>query len=183
MYLDSLQNNANLKYIKLNGTDLEGFQTDTRTYTIELEDTLTGLPEITAEPLSGKSAVSIQLPDDLPGNAIITVKAINGFTLSYTLKFSVVSGIEARAQPAFDFDVLNNPFGDELHIKALHFIHSEPLTITLYSITGQRVLIKKLESALEKEIISIPTNQIPTGVYICCLMQGNNASQQKVLKE
>ncbi len=183
LYLDSLQNNAELKYIKLNDTDLEGFQSNIKIYTIELKDTLTPFPTITTEPLSDKAVVSIELPNQVPGNATLTVTAINGFTVKYTLKFSLVTGIHEKTLPAFDFNILNNPFDEVLHIKTINLIPSESLEIALYNLAGQRVLFKKLENTLAKELISIPTTYIPTGFYICSLMQGNNAIQQKAIKK
>ena len=122
LYLDSLQNNAELKFIKLNGTEIEGFQAYARTYTIELEDTSTAIPAITAEPLSDKSVVSIEVPDQVPGNATIAVKAVNGFTFTYTLKFTVkVTLVEKTILPALGVNILNNPFDKELNINVVNF--------------------------------------------------------------
>ena len=182
LYLDSLQNNAELKYIKLNDIDLEGFQSNIKTYTIELEDTLTPFPSITAEPLSDKAVVSIELPDQIPGNATITVTAINGFTVKYTLKYSLVTGLDEKTLTAFNFHILNNPFDDELYIKTINPIPSESMEIALYNLAGQRILLKKVVHSAEKELICIPTEYIPTGFYICCLTQGSSSIQQIVIK-
>jgi len=183
LYLDSLQNNAELKYIKLNGIEIEGFQPYTRTYNIEFEDTLTAIPAITAEPLSDKAVISIEVPAQVPGNATITVKAINGYSLKYTLIFSVVTtNIEETTFSALDMNVLNNPFDETLNIKAVSLIHSEPLEIALYGITGQRIIFEKLENTYPNEWINIPTNHIPTGIYVCRLRQGKNTVQQKLVK-
>jgi pectinesterase len=181
LYLDSLQNNAGLKYIKVNGVDIEGFNQYTKSYNIELQDTLTN-PVITAEPLSDKAAMTIEEPVQLPGNATITVKAINGFTFKYTLEFVVPTKVEKTAIPVFNMQVLNNPFNETLNIKAENLTGSEPLEISFYSLTGQMVLFKKLENASPCQLINIQAAHIPCGVYLCSIRQGTNTVQQKVVK-
>ena len=57
------------------------------------------------------------------------------------------------------------------------------MEIALYSLTGQKILYKRLENTCPKELISLQTNHIPRGVYICSMRQGNNTIQQKILKK
>jgi pectinesterase len=182
LYLDSLQNNAGLKYIKVNGIDIEGFNENIKTYTIELQDTSTSNPVISAEPLSDKAVMSIEEPVQIPGNATITVKAINGFTFKYTLKFVVPTKVEKTAITVFNMEVLNNPFNEILSIKAGNLTGSEPLEIALYSLTGQIVLFKKLQNVYPFQLINIQTTHIPCGIYLFSIRQGNNTVQQKVVK-
>ncbi len=75
LFMDSINLNADIASLKLNGEDLPDWDPSTHTYFIELPEDITDVPLIEATAVNPLSSVEIEYPDDLPGFAEVTILA------------------------------------------------------------------------------------------------------------
>lgn len=84
---------ATLSEIKINGNQIIGFQKPVTNYTVEIPEFSAQLPNITAVPTCANAHVTISLPDNLPGTAVIAVTSEDGTqTGTYSIQFNTIPG-------------------------------------------------------------------------------------------
>lgn len=92
------KDDATLKAITVNGTDLEGFDAATLTYNVELPYGTATAPEVSATATSDKANVAITQATSATGTATITVTAEDGTTTkTYTITFTVAASVSTDA--------------------------------------------------------------------------------------
>ena len=92
------KDDATLKAIKVDGTDLEGFDAATTEYNVELPYGTTTAPVVSATATSDKANVAITQATSATGTATILVTAEDGTTTkTYTINFSVSASVSTDA--------------------------------------------------------------------------------------
>lgn len=94
-------------------------------------------------------------------------------------QFVVVDNASGTSNIPKDSDVLlyPNPVGeDEFLLKSIHVINS----YEVISISGERIMINKLDSNLKE--VRIKISQIPVGVYIIKIESGDNRIYKKLIR-
>jgi pectinesterase len=184
LYLDTLQNNADLKSLAVSELPVEDFDPAVKTYTLELSDTVTQVPEISAESLSPKATVEIIYPDTLPGNASVVVTAINGFTSTYTVKYKLAAGTGSpEKKPGSEVTLMSNPFRNELRLKLNEKSTSGPVQLSLISMNGTLVASRTYQDYLVGESLILETASLNPGIYICRVTTGKLVTHVKVIRE
>ena len=90
MYLDSINTDARIASLLLNGEPIEGWDPSVYEVSVEIGSDPHEMPELTATAVNPLSEVNITHPDQLPGFSEITVLANDGGTHStYRVYFSV----------------------------------------------------------------------------------------------
>jgi len=88
-----LSDNANLKSLSSNGISVEWFDVNTLTYNVVLPNGTTTVPTVTAVADNSAATVQITQASSPRGTAKIVVTAEDETTKTYTIKFSVVVGV------------------------------------------------------------------------------------------
>jgi len=79
---------ATLERIEYDGKKVKGFDKDTTSYVIELDDD-DHIPVVSAVASSSKAKVTVTQATDIPGTAKIVVKAEDGTTKTYKIRFVI----------------------------------------------------------------------------------------------
>ncbi len=92
------KDDATLKAITVDGTDLEGFDAATTEYNVELPYGTTTAPEVSATATSDKANVAITQATSATGTATIVVTAEDGTTTkTYTINFTIATSVSTDA--------------------------------------------------------------------------------------
>ncbi len=183
LFTDSLQNNADLKYIEVDGTPIEDFDAGTKVYYIEIPDTTSVSPVVTTECLAAYASYEVKYPDEWPGNVLIPVTALNGFTQTYQVRFKLVPMDIAMHKTSMDITLLQNPVGDEMSFKLSQIDSDETLNISVLSLNGKLLVSQNVDHPASGQLLSIDTSSLVPGVYVCSLSQGQNFVYEKVVKQ
>lgn len=183
LFSDTLQNNADLKSLNVYETPIEEFDPSDNYYVIELPDTTAVMPVISAEPLAPHANVSIEYPGSLPGNAQVSVTAINGFSLTYTVRFEVATGLESGIFEPPLVQVLGNPVSDHLRIRITGISGPVPLVVSLYAVNGTLAGTQTFSSYMEGSELAIDTSSLLPGMYLCRITAGSGMLLEKIIKQ
>jgi len=169
---DTLQNNADLKSLEVYGESVGDFDPSDIYYVIELPDTTTVMPVITAVSLAPHATLSVEYPDTLPGNARVRVTAVNGFELTYTVKFELPTGVGSGIVPAPGVEILGNPVRERLRLRLSGISTPGLVAVALFAVNGSRVGIHTFQNYLPGSEINIGTSSLIPGLYLCRITGG-----------
>ncbi|MFZ4521289.1 MAG: alpha/beta hydrolase fold domain-containing protein [Bacteroidales bacterium] len=89
---NTINSDATLSDIAVNGVTVAGFSSGTLTYNVELPYGTMTVPSVTATPTFGLATVAITPASSLPGSTILLVTAQDGITqLTYTVLFTIAT--------------------------------------------------------------------------------------------
>ena len=88
-----------------------------------------------------------------------------------------VTGIDLRNNTDGGFDVYPNPFSQELNIRSNEKLRS--IDVSMYNSQGQLILFNQAHNA---ENFTVPTEQLPAGVYFLNVKSGDAIQSIKVVK-
>lgn len=178
---DEQYNNAYLSSLKYNQETLIGFDPTITSYSVELPAEIQDIPEIYATTQSAKAEIdTIIYPESLPGTVTIKVTASNGFTLTYRIIFSIAATAIMDTKSEEKISLYFNQENDFLQIKGsevdgeLHFV--------LFSLTGVKLLDKKLFSQGHFLDEQIDVSHLENGIYVYLIQAGNQRISGKVIK-
>lgn len=85
---DSESDDATLQSLEFGGKTIKGFDKDTTSYVVELDDD-EFIPVVSAVASSSKAKVSVTQATDIPGTAKVVVTAEDGTTMTYKVRFVI----------------------------------------------------------------------------------------------
>ncbi len=92
---ENLSKDATLSDLQVNGVTIDGFDSETFAYSIELEESVTTVPTVTATTTDGNASVVIEDAISLPGSSKVIVTAEDGTTeRNYSIEFTYPEGTE-----------------------------------------------------------------------------------------
>lgn len=170
----NLSSDATLFDLLLSGTTVDGFNSDTLNYGIELPQSTTTIPEITAVANDEKATVTIIQATTLPGTAEISVIAEDGTALTYTVTLNLATSIDDKVFS--EVKVYPNPIKEnlELYIPTLYSLEQ----ISLYDNSGRSIFIKLIDT--ESTNYHFNTANLVQGVYFLDIKLSNG--QNKIFK-
>ncbi len=130
---------ASLSDLQVDGTTVAGFDPGTLTYSVELAQGTTDVPEVTATPTDGNASVVVNAAAALPGTSTVVVTAEDGtttqtYSVEFTLATSVVNNSFENAKMYVSNDMLRIETDRE-------FVNG---TVEVYDMTGSRLMVKQL---------------------------------------
>jgi ribosomal protein L14 len=163
---------ARLDDAQMDGTSVEGFDSDTFEYDINLPSNTTDVPEITGIPMDENAIVVVEPTMELPGTTIVDVFGQD--LLSHNrYEFNFTLGVGVNNLAAKQVKVYPNPVSDILYIKNL----PENSSVRVADMSGRTIAVynaNELSSELQ-----INTSEYENGVYTLFLTIDN----QKVVKK
>ena len=90
---------------------------------------------------------------------------------------AVTTGIDPRDETDGGFDVYPNPFSQELNIHSNEKLRS--IDVSMYNSQGQLILFNQVHNV---ENFTVPTEQLPAGVYFLNVKSGDAIQSIKVVK-
>ncbi len=132
---------ASLSDIMVDGESIADFSADVMSYTVELPQSTTVVPTVTATATDANATVEVTNAADLPGTTTIDVTAEDGTTtMTYSVEFTLATTVSI-----FDAENIN------LFSKngMLHVIADENITnssLNVFDITGRKILSTNIVS-------------------------------------
>jgi hypothetical protein len=124
-----------------------------------------------------------------PGTMIVNNE--NGNTTTYPITGlrswsfgnNVTTGISSLAVEGKSFITLHpNPVTNQLHIQ-YESVSEAYVQLRITDIQGRLILRKTISSHYGTNDANINVEQLPQGIYICCLRNGNELATQKFIKQ
>ncbi len=79
--------------------------------------------------------------------------------------------------------VYPNPFDDYVNIQLNTMFPNESINYSLYDLLGRKILSDTLESTSELNNITIPTNNLVSGIYLVKILHNNKQKSFKIIKK
>ncbi|ASB49864.1 cadherin-like beta sandwich domain-containing protein [Alkalitalea saponilacus] len=101
--------NATLSEVLVDGVELEGFAPHILSYVIDIDDTVTEVPEVLAAATNTNSTVVINPAESLPGITTIVVTSENGeYSTTYKIEFYNAEADASLSEIVVDGDILED---------------------------------------------------------------------------
>ena len=167
----ALSDDATLSDLKIDGTTVTDFDPATLTYNVTLAAGTTVVPTVTATTNHANATMVITNATSTQGSTIVVVTAEDGTELTYTINFSVGSGVtNANAQTFKVFPTLTSNY----------FVVQTPegeSKISMYDITGK--MVERLITYSKETKIMAPR----PGMYILVIETSETVQTFKVMKK
>jgi hypothetical protein len=95
--------------------------------------------------------------------------------------FTETKKVNRVIEPQFEVTVFPNPVSDKTTVSLDNTL-GEEIQIEIYDLTGQLVYQQKMISEFGNQEISLPLQQLNTGVYLLTLRSGNHVVNTKISK-
>ena len=128
---------AYLADIKVGGVSIPGFRPDSLEYNIQLDSSVTTVPQITWEVDHYFATATLSGTGDIPSTSTIVVTAEDGTQMTYTLNFSTSTGIGNTI--ANSIRVYPNPVSDMLNVVVPDL--NSKMDITISNMLGQKIMM------------------------------------------
>ena len=172
-----VSSNASLSEIKVNGETIEGFNSTIFDYAMELSGGAIEIPQVEATANEISATVVITQANSTSGIAEIIVTAADGSQQTYTIQFSVVSGIDNLKLSAII--IWPNPVIERLNVQVP--VSLSVSSIALFSQTGQLVY-KQLKFLYNNPLI-IEMSDLAIGIYTVQIVDiDRNRRIEKIVK-
>jgi hypothetical protein len=159
---------AHLNSITVNGELLEGFDSDTYTYNIELPEGTTEVPVVEAQLMDENGTKVIVPANALPGSTTIDTYGEDLAThLTYTVNFTIATGMNKNTVE--NLSVYPNPSTGKIFIAGSDIDH-----VKVYSLTGK--VVYEQNSVVNN---TVDLTGLENGIYLMTLVDRN---QQTVTK-
>ena len=169
---------ATISSIKINGEELEGFNSAVLNYQYTVDAGMDLLPEVFCIPGDSNSSVEITGCAEPPAQGesctiTIRITAEDGITmLEYSIVIiNVTSSVKEEMELMLFYP---NPVGDNLYVAATNIQR-----LKIYDLEGRIKLSKDIKSALP---VSIDVSGLTPGVYIIEIRIGNQQISYRIIK-
>ncbi|MBN2272692.1 MAG: T9SS type A sorting domain-containing protein [Bacteroidales bacterium] len=179
IYNDTLYNNAYLTGIDYGDSNITDFSPKSLNYAVYLEAGTEVAPELSVTTQAPGSTVSVTPAESLPGRTTVKVTAMNGFSLTYSVNFYVLSGISDNMRNK-ETIIRPNPFTNyiELNIGNKH----DDFTFVLYNSAGQVVLKELCRNQIQGSQLRINTESLEKGIYFYEMMTERGSRSGTIIK-
>ncbi len=99
------------------------------------------------------------------------------------IKFNLDGNLAINdTQLGYNVVIYPNPFNEYVNIKINTMFSNEPINYSLYDILGREILSKTLENQSQINTITIPTNNLTSGIYFIKILHNNKQKSFKIIK-
>lgn len=170
---------ASLSAITIDGSALEGFDSNIFSYTVALNQENPVVPVITATTTNSGAQVAITPATTIPGTTTLLVTAVDGTTQTYTVAFKNVFGM---SNLSFNkVSIYPNPANNILSLTTGEEMNEA--TITLRDINGRVIYTLTRQKTGKGEIIPMDIHQLNRGVYILTVHTAQWSGVTRVVKQ
>ena len=114
-------------------------------------------------------------------NEGITYYRLNQYNVLGEIVYSETKKVSRTIEPQFEVTVFPNPVSDKTTVSLDNTL-GEEIQIGIYDLTGQLVYQQKMISEFGNQEISLPLQQLNTGVYLLTMRSGNHVVNTKISK-
>ena len=165
-------NDAYLAGIQVGGVDIPGFRPDSLEYNIQLDSSVTTVPEITWQVDHYFATATLSGTGDIPSTSTIVVTAEDSTQMTYTLNFSTSTGIDNTL--ANSIRVYPNPVSDMLNVVVPNL--NTKMDITITNTLGQKIIM--LQTA--EPYSTIDLSALKPGLYFIRMRTGQFEKVSKI---
>lgn len=171
----SVDTNAQLSAITVDGTAIADFEAGTYVYTVDLAETATDVPLVLGTTMTQTATMEQVTATTLSDSTVIKVTAGDGVTmLNYTIHFAV-GGTDVNSEVSLISNVYPNPTTGNVTIQLTELNSNTELTVI--DMSGRKILSEQL-SQLQTTIDLSDNN---SGIYIITVTSNDKLYREKVI--
>ncbi len=178
MYYSPAAMNARLDSIQVGGQAIETFHPDTLSYQVQLPAGTTDMPAIEAFAQAPLSTVTVTMPSDLPGTALITVQSeANQHSQTYVVNITLEEEVTLDVNTSGAVSIYPNPTTHQLTIR-WDRTATTYRQVSILSLTGNQLWT----DSIGDEDLVLNLADYAKGVYIVELSGDEGVITQQIIK-